>query len=235
MGDWYEHYPENLWLQADDTGREDAQFIVSALRLGLGDRVLDAPCGAGRVAVHLARTGCKVTCLDLNPRFIARAKQRFASEGLVGEFRAMDLQCLNDHERFDAVCNWGGSFGYWADDENADVLRRLAAALKPGGRLLIDQPNREWLLRHFVRETRVKDHTVRTRWDAVTQRVESTWHADAQEEPCGFSSIRIYTPAQFRRLLTGAGLTWETAYGGKDGSPHSRSSRRVVVVATKNP
>jgi GrpB-like predicted nucleotidyltransferase (UPF0157 family)/protein-L-isoaspartate O-methyltransferase len=233
MGDWFEYYPESLWLQPDDTGSEEAQFIIGALYLKPGDRVLDAPCGAGRVAVHLARAGCQVSCLDLNPGFIARAKQRFDSEGLASDLRTMDLRNLEDCGRFDAVCNWGGSFGYWTDEENFDVLQRLAAALKPGGRLLVDQVNRQWLLRHFVCERRVGDRSVRTRWNAGAQRVESTWCVNGEDQPLAFSSIRLYTPTQFRRLLTSAELAWETAYGGKDGSRHTRSSRRMIVVGRK--
>ncbi|MHB0935978.1 MAG: class I SAM-dependent methyltransferase [Armatimonadota bacterium] len=234
MTEWFEAFDIDLWLKADETGEEDAPFILNALALQPGDRVLDAPCGAGRISLPLARAGCRLTCVDLQPGHIVRAEKRFADEKLNGEFVVGDLRKLDYDGVFDAVINWGGSFGYFSDAVNADVLARLARALKPGGRLLIDQRHREFTLRHF-RYTRVGEvHSQQNRWDAATQRVEGTWtvHDPAGERTC-FSTVRLYTPAQFRRLFTRAGLTWEAAYSGIDGSPLTRGSRRMYVAARK--
>jgi tRNA U38,U39,U40 pseudouridine synthase TruA len=44
-----------------------------------------------------------------------------------------DLRGLDFNEEFEGVYNWGGSFGYFSDEENADVLRRYVRALRPGG------------------------------------------------------------------------------------------------------
>jgi 2-polyprenyl-3-methyl-5-hydroxy-6-metoxy-1,4-benzoquinol methylase len=45
-------------------------------------RVLDMPCGPGRHALEFARRGFQVTGVDLNPSFIAQAKERTEKEGL---------------------------------------------------------------------------------------------------------------------------------------------------------
>ena len=234
MREWFEELDESLWLPGDEGSDQQAQFIKDALGLRKGEQVLDAPCGSGRIALCLARAGCVLTGIDRNAGFIARAREQFRQERLPGTFHVMDLRRLYFQEGFDAAFNWHGSFGYFSDEENAEVLCRLAAALRPGGRLLIDQPNRENMLRHFLPEMRTGEAVHRNRWDPVSQRVESIWTftRDGREESSR-STMRIYTPAQFRDLFSDAGLRWETAFGSWDGAAYCRSSRRLVVVARK--
>ncbi len=228
MSEWIETIDERLWLHPDETGADAAAFILQALGLQPGMRVLDAPCGAGRIAVHVAKAGCQMTGIDRNPRFIARAQRRFAEEGVEGDFQVADLRRLPFDGGFDAAYNWGGSFGYFSDAENLLALQRLAAALRPGGRLLLDLLNREAVLRDFRPVLDLGGKRTHTIWE--DQRLVSTWYIGDEPESAGTSVIRLYTPAQTRRLLAHAGLTWEAAYGGKDGSPYGRGSGRLIVV-----
>ncbi|MHB9025171.1 MAG: SAM-dependent methyltransferase [Armatimonadota bacterium] len=231
MSEWIETIDESIWLLPDETGEDDAAFISQALGAQPGDRVLDAPCGAGRIAVHLGKAGCRMTGIDRNPRFLARAQARFAAEGVAGEFLKTDIRKLPFEGAFDAVYNWGGSFGYFSDADNLLTLERLAAALRPGGRLLVDLINREFVLRNFRSELHMEGKTTQTRWE--NQRLVSTWFIADEPKPAGISSMRAYTPAQTRRLFEKVGLTWETAYGAKDGSLYRRGSRRLIVVVRK--
>jgi hypothetical protein len=73
--------------------------------------------------------------------------------------------------QFDGIINWGGSFGYFSEAENARLVEAYVRALRPGGRLLIEQPDREYILRHFQRVMRIGSITRRNRWDARNQRV----------------------------------------------------------------
>ena len=75
--EWFADYPKHYRLKPDETGSEEAGFILNTLRLRKGDAVLDAPCGAGRISVWLARAGMAVTGVDLTPSYIRRAKNRF--------------------------------------------------------------------------------------------------------------------------------------------------------------
>ena len=206
---------------------------MRALQLQPGDKVLDIPCGAGRVAIHLAKAGCRVTGIDRNANFVARAQQSFADESVAGKFRPLDMRKLDDEEAFDAIYNWSGSFGYFSDAENADVLRRMAQALKSGGRLLIDQPNREWVLRNFQSTMLMEKYEIYTQWDRSTQRLESTYQALCKGHMHSTLSMRLYALSQFRHLFAQVGLTLNTAYGGKDSSPYTRTSRRLIVVGRK--
>ena len=89
--EWFLRFDESLWLKSDDIGEEDAQFIRRVLRLRKAQAVLDAPCGAGRIAVHLAKAGCKVTGIDITDSFLRRARHRFRKEGVKGRFLRCDM------------------------------------------------------------------------------------------------------------------------------------------------
>jgi hypothetical protein len=73
--------------------------------------------------------------------------------------------------------------------------------LRPGGRLLIEQPDREHILRHFQRVMRRGSYTFRNRWDARNKRVESRRYESGVEDRRNSSSMRLYTPAQMRGLF----------------------------------
>ena len=233
-GDWTARFAENLWLKPDGTGEDEAAFIRRALHLRRGQSVLDAPCGAGRIAIHLARAGCAVTGIDLRPSFIARAAARFRREKKRGRFMATDLRAMDFDGEFDAAFCWQGSFGYFGDVENRGVVKRYARALRKRGRLLIDQPNREYLLRHFRSKRSDGNTTIVTRWDRKSARVESDWIIRSEgKRSRNPMSMRLYTPGEMRSLFRQSGLEVEALYGSIGGEPYRRSSRRLIVVGRK--
>ena len=208
MRDWTTAFSEDLWLKPDHVGAQETEFVAKALGLRSEQAVLDAPCGAGRIAIHIAHLGCRVTGIDLRRSFTERAAARFRAEGRQGRFISMDLREMAFREEFDAAFSWLGSFGYFEDDENLDVLKRYAMALRKNGRLLVDQVNREAMLRHFRASHNIGGHTVKNRWNERDQRVESDWIAEGGDEAerHNHTSIRLYTPTQMRRLFALAGL-----------------------------
>jgi len=58
-----------------------------------GQRVLDAGCGTGALAVEAARRGAQVVAVDLSPNLVARARERAREPALDGrlEFRVGDM------------------------------------------------------------------------------------------------------------------------------------------------
>lgn len=107
------------------------------LRAPLGFRpgwdVLEVGCGTGQITdllVDWVRPG-RVTAVDFAPAMLARARAR----GIAAEFREADIcQAPPAECAFDlALCFQ--SFPHFRDP--AAALRHLAAALKPGGRLVV--------------------------------------------------------------------------------------------------
>src|SRR5687767_5885998 len=59
----------------------EATFLADRLALSPGDRVLDVPCGDGRLALALAVRGCRVTGVDISEEFLTAAATRRRPEG----------------------------------------------------------------------------------------------------------------------------------------------------------
>jgi SAM-dependent methyltransferase len=109
---------------------------VDALLAGLGRRpgdVLDAGCGTGRVAVHLAELGHHVVGADLDASMLAEA--RAARPDL--EWLLADLARLDLGRRFDLVVAAGNLWPLLTPGSHARVVARLAAHLRPGGLLVL--------------------------------------------------------------------------------------------------
>jgi 2-polyprenyl-3-methyl-5-hydroxy-6-metoxy-1,4-benzoquinol methylase len=233
MRDWFETMEDRFWLHPDNVGGGEARFIQKALRLHRGDEVLDAPCGAGRVSFHLARAGCVVTGIDLRDSFIRRARRKFRSAGLHATFRALDLRRLDMEGRFDGIFSWAGSFGYFSEAENAQLIAAYVCALRPGGRLLIEQPDRQHLLRHFRRVVQADSVIYQSRWDARTQRAITRRIVAGAEDRRNSSSMRLYTPGQMRALFERQGLIVEQVHRSLVFDAYGKSVPRMVTVGRK--
>lgn len=64
----------------------------------------------------------------------------------------VDLRELAYTARFDVVINWFTSFGYFDDAGNQRTLENFRRALRPGGKLLIEQHNRDAVVRRLAPE-----------------------------------------------------------------------------------
>jgi demethylmenaquinone methyltransferase/2-methoxy-6-polyprenyl-1,4-benzoquinol methylase len=96
-----------------------------------GDRVLDACCGTGDLAVAAEREGGIVTGLDFSPRMLERARKKSETVTWI-EGDLLALPC--DEGSFDAA-TVGFGVRNVADLEAA--LAELHRVLRPGGRLAI--------------------------------------------------------------------------------------------------
>ena len=145
---------------------------------------------------------------------------------------------LHTDERFHAVVNWWGSFGYYDDDTNLAILTGFADRVVRGGRVLVDQVNRERILRDFGHRMSADYGRVRivtqNRWDPVAQRINGAWTIiSGRRRERRRSSIRVYTRAQMTRLMEAAGLDVVRVCGGVDGGPYHRGTRRMVTVGRR--
>jgi demethylmenaquinone methyltransferase / 2-methoxy-6-polyprenyl-1,4-benzoquinol methylase len=94
-----------------------------------GDRVLDACCGTGDLALAAARAGGRVTGVDFSERMLARARAKAPEQDWL---RADATALPFGDESFDVV-TVGFGIRNLADLEAG--LRELARVLVPGGRL----------------------------------------------------------------------------------------------------
>jgi SAM-dependent methyltransferase len=245
--DWWKEFFEgpfsDLQLAGinEDRAKAEVDQIEKRLELSGVSDILDAPCGTGRHSLELARQGHRVTGVDFNPKVIARAKETANKEGLTAAFRVQDLRQLDDDAKFDAaLCAWG-SFGYFSEPDNAEHLRRVSRALRPGGRFFLDAHVAETLFHKYRTQDWFwwgeGDQRVRVleerRFDCDTARMESDWTFQKQgTELTHHISVRIYTYRELRVMLEQAGFTSFTA-ADQQGVPLVLGSQRLWLVARK--
>jgi SAM-dependent methyltransferase len=202
------------------------ELIVHVLELRPGDRVLDLACGSGDHARRLARRGLDVAGVDISPSLIAHCREQtlrvLASTPLRGgldetlrvSFEVGDMRELAAEAEFDAVVMLSGSFGFFDDAANRDVLARIARALKPGGRVLIDvhdparmvvrPPRRTWSAYgggYGLRTTWWEPETCTYAGEFAFIDADGVLNTAAELE-----RIRVYSLPEWRDLLAGAGL-----------------------------
>lgn len=218
------------WESLEDTDHQ-VDRIVRATGLEPGMRVLDVPCGTGRIAKRLAANGFDVLGVDITERFLEEA--RAAGVAVVRE----DMRELRFQDAFDvALCMWG-SFGYFDDAGNLAQASAACRSLRPGGRYLIDVPAAESLLSNFRERDWFTagdiDVLERRSYVVGTGRIETEWtFVRGGERRVQNSSIRVYTVHELTDLLAQAGFTSFLALD-DELEPYDLGSRRLWMIATK--
>jgi SAM-dependent methyltransferase len=129
---------------------QEVAFLVDALALAPGMRVLDVGCGPGRHALALARRGCEVVGVDHSAEFVRLARGAAAAEELPVTFEELDVRDLDRPREFDAtICLCQGGFGLLGGSDEHEVFDRIARTLRPGGRLALSAFSAAFALRHL--------------------------------------------------------------------------------------
>jgi SAM-dependent methyltransferase len=126
---------------------KQVDFVEQSLGVSKGGTILDVGCGLGLHAVELTRRGYLVVGLDLSLSMITRAAELAQEQQLKLNVVHADIREMEFDGAFDGVICMGTTFGFFDDDANRDVLARLNQALRPGGRVLMDMVNRDYVIR----------------------------------------------------------------------------------------
>ena len=129
---WEERYRgrDAVW-----SGRPNPVLVAEVSATAAG-RALDVGCGEGADAVWLAARGWQVTAVDISTVALGRAAGHAATAGVADRisFRHADLRQDDPGEGYDLV---SAQFMHLPPDARRELYTRLAAAVGPGGTLLV--------------------------------------------------------------------------------------------------
>ncbi len=195
-------------------------FIMAALELEPGGKVLDLACGSGVHGARLGQQGLQVTGVDISPSLVAHANQLARDWGVENvAFVVGDMRAAPCAGACDAVTILSQSFGFFDIEGNMAVLRAIHTALRPGGRFLLDlnepldleTPRKNWTeLDGGFLLTQAR-YDPRTCVRAATFRyIDHQGRVNVAQEP---ENIRVYTLPELTSMIAEAGLEIEAVYG----------------------
>lgn len=226
----YELVLQGMW----ERGEEDAVAISSYLaHEGLEScRILDAPCGIGRVAIPLARLGFEVTGIDLSSHLVSVAKKkadhfnltRARARFLVGDMRELGSRFALGS--FDAVLNVFTSIGYGSEEDDLKFFREARAVTKRGGLLLISGlRNRDYVARNPSQNIYEESKRILVldtyNFDSARSRERGIWRfylkSGGQRGVLKFAGgfpidIRVYSPHELASRLEATGWSVKETY-----------------------
>ena len=243
--DWYAGFFEGLAVEfwrvviPEAATAEEAAFLWKHLALSAGARVLDVPCGHGRLALPLAARGCAVAGVDLSRELLRAAEGASRSAGVSVAWRRSDMRTLPWRGSFDAAFCMGNSFGYLDDRGNAAFLAAVARALGPRGRFVLDFgqaaesifPRLEPRLEVEMGGFRFEEET---RYEISSSRIENVYTISrGGKSERKLASQRVYLASDVWRLLEQAGFHVLEAFGSSAGEPYALGAQRLLTVAQK--
>jgi SAM-dependent methyltransferase len=237
---WFEPVAEHLgsaYLRYSFTKgtEQEVDFLVRALGLRPGQRVLDVGCGPGRHAHALARRGIEVLGVDISARFVQLADEA-APAG--ARFERMDARSLPFDREFDAAISLcQGAFGLAGGpalgaaavvDPDGEVLDGMARALVPGGVVAVSAFSAYFQVR-FLDDADSFDAAAGVNHERTTVKDES----GAPAEHDLWTSC--FTPRELRLLAARAGLEvralWSVTPGAYAERPPDLDHPELLLLA----
>lgn len=251
--EWWQRIFNALYLKTDgdvvedqNITRQEISLFSQILQLSTQDAILDLCCGQGRHTLELSRRGFNVEGLDRSHYLIRRAKKNAKNEGLKAKFKEGDVRKVpHGPDSFEVVMLLGNSFGYFeTSQDDLRVLKQVHKILRPGGRLLIDVTDGEYIKQNYQARS----------WEWIDKKMfvcrERSLSADGQrlisrevitDVKQGviadqFYAERLYNQDDLLRLLTQAGFSNIVFHG--EISPNSvrnqdlgMMEKRLIVTA----
>ena len=161
------HLPEEWWrtlfnsvylktdgdvVENDDNTTNEVDQLIRIAGLESNDRILDLCCGQGRHSLELASRGFRhIFGVDRSRYLIRLARKRAKDKSLDASFHEGDARRFRlKQSDFHCVALLGNSFGYFErEEDDLAVLDAVKRALAPGGTLVLDIADGEWMRRKF--------------------------------------------------------------------------------------
>lgn len=246
-----EHLDEGHGAATRQAAERVAQLDWFQEQLGLrpGSRVLDLTCGPGLYAVALAERGVHVTGVDFSPASIAYARELAVAAGVDDHCRFIEADVRDyepEREGYDAALFLYGQLAVFPREEAAALLGKVASALRPGGRLVVelldparvDKQDSSWW---FTDDTglwggRPFLHLGERRWNAAERAsVERYYilHLESRAMDEIVLCDQTYEAEEMAGMMRAAGFSEVKSFAAWAGLPLYDAEEWVVYIAQK--
>lgn len=221
----------------------EKEFFTKLLAAHNVKTVLDCACGTGQHLYMLAQAGYQVSGSDYSESMLQVAGKNLTKQKLDIPLRQCDFRYLESafDTTFDAILCLTSALPHLHTDEDLLLaLRSMKNRLNENGLLVLTQGtthhtltlpsievvvNREDFSRIFVKEQDDRFQTIH---------VLDLFHSSGRVENNQYDIVyRILLDEDYRKLLMQAGFSKVTVYGDYSGTPYTRDSWRLIVVAEK--
>lgn len=240
--------PDYLKIYSDMTGpertKQELDFCKKFLGWKKGEPILDAPCGAGRHSLHIAQLGYTVTGVDFSWFLLAQAKEKAGQLPLQCTppqwIRGLLQQIPCKDELFSHVICMFSSFGYGeTEEDNLAVLKEFSRVIKPGGKILIDLMNRQFIVTHLNKVYHSVQHGLKVKEERmITDNGHRLHNVITVQDTQGEKRMYLYNPWLYNGwdlalLANKADLEVEAIYGDFNGNLYETESQRAMLIARK--
>ncbi len=240
--DWYENWfgsPFYKILYQDRDDQEAQEFIESLLcylKPIAGCKMLDIACGEGRHAKQLAEHGFDVVGIDISHASIEAAKA-YEQENL--NFFVQDMRLPFYINYFDYAFNFFTSFGYFKYDRDHKLAAKsFAAGLRPGGLLVIDYLNGDYVKSNMVEASVIERGSYKFKINKKVERshiLKDISFVDADGKERHYTeSVAIFSVSDFVAIFNNAGFELQNTFGDYKLNPYDEAgSPRMIMVFKK--
>jgi SAM-dependent methyltransferase len=244
------------FYDAENADLTDDLLLYSELAEEFGDPILDIGCGTGRVTLHLAQEGYRVTGIDRSREMLARGEKKLA---LMPDLKPLVTLVYGDALKADlagrfnlVIVSYNSLMHFKEQADQLAILHRCCDRLADGGHLIIDLPNAGEafgtqddgaivLERTFIEPE--SGHTVMQQsvssLDRAAQQLHVTWIYDEITQDGTVRRtfaplvLRYVFPGEMDLMLAAAGLRRVQFYGDYLREPFTDGSPHMIVLAQK--
>jgi SAM-dependent methyltransferase len=213
-------------------------------------RVLDLGCGPGLYTGRLAALGHRCHGIDISPASIRHARERAAEGGWDCSYDEADLRTADYGRDHDLAMLLFGELNVFAPDDALLILRKAHAALRPGGRLLLEP--------HTLERVERLGAEPQSWWSSASGLfsdaphlvlLEHAWHAERRAATVRYfvldaataaverhaQTMQGYDEAAYRELLTSAGFGGVRFHASLTGSEADAEPGLIAITAHRAP